>query len=205
MRTHFLSCNSLPHNVLVSCTFLIHSYYWFLSFVKLASSVSVLTFLSSYCGRRQLGLWGTGARAPWTTQNLFFFQFTLELQKVWQRICVVASPQTCLYSAIAAAVVTVGLLFRVILYATNNYRTQWTAEGSVFGTVTVVFCVWNILGTAERICAKLTRKTCLVPPSDKYEGQGQRSKVMVTRDKKAFFGPFGGLREIYVWQNIFSL
>jgi len=32
-------------------------------------------------------------------------------------------------------------------------------------------CVWNIPGTAERICAKFTRKTCLVPRSDKFEGQ----------------------------------
>jgi len=41
----------------------------------------------------------------------------------------------------------------------------------------VVFvCVWNILGTAERICAKFTRKTCLVPCSDEFEGQRSRSQ-----------------------------
>ena len=28
-------------------------------------------------------------------------------------------------------------------------------------------------GTAELICAKFTRKTCLVPRSDEFEGQGQ--------------------------------
>jgi len=55
-------------------------------------------------------------------------------------------------------------------------------------------------GTAERICAKFTGKTCLVPRSDEFEGQGQRSNVKVTRDKQAaFFGPFGGLRAVYVW------
>ena len=48
----------------------------------------------------------------------------------------------------------------------------------------VVFWAWNISETAERICAKFTRKTCLVPRSDEFEGQGQRSKANVTRDKK---------------------
>jgi len=38
--------------------------------------------------------------------------------------------------------------------------------------------------TAERICAKFTRKTCLVPRSDDLERQGQKSKVVfVTRTK----------------------
>jgi len=40
-------------------------------------------------------------------------------------------------------------------------------------------------GTAERICTKFTRKTCLILRSDEFECQGQRSKVKVTRDKKA--------------------
>ena len=44
-------------------------------------------------------------------------------------------------------------------------------------------CVWNISGSAERICAKFTGNTCLVPLSDEFEDQGQRSKVKVTRDK----------------------
>ena len=35
-------------------------------------------------------------------------------------------------------------------------------------------CVWNISGTAERICAKFTRKTCLVPRSDECKGQGHQ-------------------------------
>jgi len=40
-------------------------------------------------------------------------------------------------------------------------------------------------GTAERICTKFTRKTCLVLRSEKFECQGQRSKIKVTRNKKA--------------------
>ena len=63
-------------------------------------------------------------------------------------------------------------------------------EGSVFGGVSLwVFrCVLNISGTAERICAKFTRKTCLIPRSDEFEGQRQRSKV--TRDRNGIFRPF---------------
>jgi len=38
-------------------------------------------------------------------------------------------------------------------------------------------------GTAERICAKFTRKTCLVLRSEEFACQGQKSKVKVTRDK----------------------
>ena len=51
-------------------------------------------------------------------------------------------------------------------------------------SVTSLFvCISNISRIAERICAKFTRKTCLVHRSDEFEGQGQRSKVKVTRDK----------------------
>jgi len=49
---------------------------------------------------------------------------------------------------------------------------------------------------------KFTRKTFLVPRWDEFKGQGQRSRVKVSRDKKTtFFGPFGGLRlqAVYVW------
>jgi len=39
----------------------------------------------------------------------------------------------------------------------------------------------------------------LLHRSDEFEGQGQTSKVKVTKDKKtAFYGPFGGLRVVYV-------
>ena len=71
------------------------------------------------------------------------------------------------------------------------YRMHWTAEGSVFDAVCDFFaCVWNISAAAERICAKFSRKTCLVPRSDEFECQGERSKVKVTRDKKGIFRPF---------------
>jgi len=35
-------------------------------------------------------------------------------------------------------------------------------------------CESNTSGTAERICAKFTGKTCLVPGCDEFECQGQR-------------------------------
>ena len=60
-----------------------------------------------------------------------------------------------------------------------NYRMQWTAESSVLAPSVCDFLfvyIWNISGTAEQICAKFTRKTCLVRRSDEFEGQGQRSR-----------------------------
>ena len=58
------------------------------------------------------------------------------------------------------------------------------------GDIMVVFfvCESNMLGTAERICAKFTGKTCLVPRSNEFECQGQRAKVKVTMDKKCTNG-----------------
>jgi len=68
-------------------------------------------------------------------------------------------------------------------WGVSNYRMQWTAQGSVFGTVCDLFvCVWNISGSVEWTCAKFTRKTWLVPRSDQFEGQGQRSKTPGTKN-----------------------
>ena len=39
----------------------------------------------------------------------------------------------------------------------------------------------NISGTAERICAKFTWKTCSIPRSDEFEGQCQRSRSQGTK------------------------
>jgi len=62
----------------------------------------------------------------------------------------------------------------------------------------VVFCVWNISGTIERICTKFTQKICLIPCSDEFEGQMSRSPGTKT-------AVFGGLCVACVWWNIFSL
>jgi len=50
-------------------------------------------------------------------------------------------------------------------------------------------CESNISGTAEQICAKFTGKTCLVPGTEEFECQSQRSKVKVTRDKNTLCTP----------------
>ena len=39
----------------------------------------------------------------------------------------------------------------------------------------------------------------VLPLWDEFEDQGQRSEVKVARDKNGIFGPFGGLRAVYVW------
>jgi len=65
-------------------------------------------------------------------------------------------------------------------FSLHFYGTQWTAAGSVSGAVSLVFCLC-IWGTAERICAKFTRKTCLVPRSDDFEDQRQRLRSPGTK------------------------
>ena len=49
---------------------------------------------------------------------------------------------------------------------------------------TTYFQAQNTSGTAERICAKFTGKTCLVRRSEEFECQGQRLKIKVNRHKK---------------------
>jgi len=66
--------------------------------------------------------------------------------------------------------------FQTGLYIFHNYHMQWTAEGSVCGTVSLWFFLFVYemsRGTAEWICAKFTRKMCLIPCSDEFEGQSQ--------------------------------
>ena len=93
-------------------------------------------------------------------------------------------------------------------FATNNVRQQQTVPLRRYQGVISARCVrlclvktslalfWclflsesNISGTAERICAKFTGKTCLVPRSEDFECQGHRSNVKVTRDKNALSTP----------------
>jgi len=76
---------------------------------------------------------------------------------------------------------------------------QSTAEGSVFGAVSLCFLfVCEISpGNAKWICTKFTWKTCLVPRSDEFEGhdQGQRSRSPGT--KNGIFRPMHALRFVY--------
>jgi len=81
------------------------------------------------------------------------------------------------------------------------YRTQWTAEGSVFGAVCLCFLfVYEIYreplngfapNSRGRRIWSLVRTTLKV----KVKAQGLRSPGT----KNGIFGPFGGLRAVYVW------
>jgi len=55
--------------------------------------------------------------------------------------------------------------------------------------VTLFLCESNISGTAERIYDKFIRKTCLVPRSDEFEYQGQRSRSTGTKTHCALPSP----------------
>ena len=72
-------------------------------------------------------------------------------------------------------------------------------------SVTFLFVYEISRGTAERICAKFTGKTCFVPRSEEFERQGQRSKVKVTRDKNGIFGPFEAVLRLVVGELILML
>jgi len=69
------------------------------------------------------------------------------------------------------AVITAGSKLRKVLFLALS--------------VTLFSCQSDISGTAERICAKFIRKTCYAARSDEFGGQGERSKIKVTRDKNA--------------------
>jgi len=61
---------------------------------------------------------------------------------------------------------------------------------SVYSAVCGFFvCYSNILGTAECFCTKFTGKTCLVPRSDKFECQGQRSRSPGTNRENCWVIP----------------
>jgi len=73
--------------------------------------------------------------------------------------------------------------YLITAHAVNCGRFSFWRRRSVF-----FVCVWNISGTAEGICAKFTRKACLVPRSDEFEGKGQMSRSPGT--KHGIFRPF---------------
>jgi len=85
-------------------------------------------------------------------------------------------------------------LFYCLPHAVNCGRFCFVVPSCLW----VSACVRNISGTAARICAKFTRKTCLVACSEEFEDQGQISKIKVTRDKNGIFRPFRRLRSVYV-------
>jgi len=88
--------------------------------------------------------------------------------------------------------------YALITTARSELRKVLFLAPSVCG---VFVCVWNISGTAERICAKFTRKTCLVTHSEEFEGRGQRSRSPGTKHGY-IFGPFRGLRAVCLVKSV---
>ena len=72
-------------------------------------------------------------------------------------------------------------------FTTLHYRMQVMFCFSRCDFLFFFVCHSNISGTAEQICTKFTGKTCLVPHSEEFEGQGQRSK---SGTKNGIFWPF---------------
>jgi len=67
-----------------------------------------------------------------------------------------------------------------------------------FGAVSLWFfvCVWNISGNRWTDFHQIHTEDVFGPCSDEFEGQGPKARPPGT--KTEFFGPFGGLRAIYV-------
>ena len=91
-------------------------------------------------------------------------------------------PKLCLKFGLAWDLCSTFPLHHCIL---REYDVCYDKQDSVFSAVYdfVVFfvCHSNISGTAEQICAKFTGKTCLIPSSDDFECQGQRSRSLWTK------------------------
>jgi len=87
----------------------------------------------------------------------------------------ISAPRVCVLSHRNLSLFWTILLFLAGLFAARSeLRKVLFLAPSVCGVFFV--CVWNISGTAERICVKFTRKMCLVPRSDDFEGKGQWSR-----------------------------
>jgi len=74
------------------------------------------------------------------------------------------------------------------IYVSIVFTARSKLRKVLFLALSTTFCFFvcesNTSGTAERICAKFTLKTFLVPRSDEFECQGQMSTAKVTTDKK---------------------
>jgi len=71
-------------------------------------------------------------------------------------------------------------------FSTRVYCGQTVAHLSYCWAL-VCLCMKYLRGTTERICTKFTQNTCLVPCSDEFEGQGQKSRSPWT--KTSIFWP----------------
>ena len=87
-------------------------------------------------------------------------------------------------------------LHQSFLMTSFYYRMQWTAEGSVFGVVSL----WSVFFVCEISWELLNEFAPNSHGKRVWSVIWTSLKVKVTTDKKTtFLGPFGGLRAIYVW------
>ena len=91
----------------------------------------------------------------------------------------------------------------MLIWNHGSYYETFTARSELrkvlfFGAVSLWFfvCVRNFSGTAEHICAKFTRKTCLLHRCDEFEGQGQRLRSSGTN---MAFSALSALSAACVW------
>jgi len=115
----------------------------------------------------------------------------------------------CIYPVQKGVPDSAAILNEFYLYGTNYCQTKLITACSelckvLFLSLSVTFCVWNISGTAEWICTKVTGKTCLVRRSDDFECHGRRSRSPWTKNSIFWFfrRPAYGL--CLVKHNIFS-
>jgi len=96
---------------------------------------------------------GTGTVVPSTSNNLIF-QLTLELRKLWQRLCAVASQNIFVFcyssccSAVAATWTLFTVLLCVILYATNNFHVVFRLPSHEMVMPIALYSVTGILCSA---------------------------------------------------------
>jgi len=80
-----------------------------------------------------------------------------------------------------------------------DYHTQWTAEGSVFGAVSLCFlCMKYCISSNRWTNLRRIHTEDMFGPSLGRVWRS-RSKAKVTMDKNGIFGPYGRLRAVYVW------
>jgi len=81
--------------------------------------------------------------------------------------------------------------------ANHGFTASSELRKFVFGAVSLWFFlfVYEISGaTAERICARFTQKTCLVPCLEEFEGQGQGHQA-----QKLLFSALSAACVQFVW------
>ena len=86
--------------------------------------------------------------------------------------------------------ISIGCFFQYLSHAIGSNCARFCFSAVCDFLFCFFVCESNISGTAERICAKFTGKTCLVPRSDEFECQGQRSRSQGTKTRCALLSGY---------------